>query len=74
MGGTAPATGVGLGNGAPEAGVLTADAVALGEWLGVGCDALLLLPQAASIIAAASPSDLRKRMRAAILLLPWMSP
>src|SRR5712691_782145 len=69
IGATAPATGQGLGNGARVAGVPTADDVALGEWLGVACDVPLLLPQAARIIAAASPSDLRKRMRGAILLL-----
>src|SRR5216683_2019019 len=73
-GATAPETGVGLGNGAPATGVLTAEDVALGECPGVGCDALLLLPHAASITAAAIPSDLRKRMRGAILLLPWMTP
>src|SRR5258708_35444283 len=68
IGATAPATGVGLGNGAPVAGVPTADDVALVEWLGVGCDALLLLPQAATITTAASPSHLRKRIPGASLL------
>jgi hypothetical protein len=67
-GATAPATGVGLGKGAPdEVGEEAAEALA--ECEGVGCEALLLLPQATNITAATSPRNLRNRMRAAILLL-----
>src|SRR5260370_36933211 len=73
-GATAPATGVGLGNGAPEPGAPTADGVPLGARWGDGCDAPLLLPQATNIPAAARPRDLRKRKRPAIRLLPSTTP
>ena len=70
IGGTAPVTLVGLGNGTLDVeavGEPVADGFA--EWEGVGCEAELLPPQATTnITAAASQGRLRNRMRGAILL------
>ena len=69
IGATAPATGAGLGKFETVEDVGDAAALALGAGDGVGRAAVLLLPHATNITAAAIAREPRNRMRGAILLL-----